>query len=133
MKNRFLESAAGVLETDDVGFDTDFRSLPGWCSLQGFGLLVMMENDWDAPLKLDDFLKMERVGELYEYAFVSFAAKLLGVSPETLKGAAYGQIPEWDSVNHIRLAMEAEKRFAVSYPIERIPEMRTVRDFLSQG
>jgi acyl carrier protein len=76
---------------------------------------------------------MERVGELYEYAFVSFAAKLLGVSPETLKGAAYGQIPEWDSVNHIRLAMEAEKRFDVSYPIERIPEMRTVRDFLSQG
>ena len=131
--NRFYSAVSSVLEVDEVGPETKFRETEGWCSLHGFGLLVMMENDWDAPLKLDAFLKMERVGELYEYAFVSFAAKLLGVSPETLKGAAYGQIPEWDSVNHIRLAMEAEKRFDVSYPIERIPEMRTVRDFLSQG
>lgn len=128
--NRFFSAVASVLEVESVDADTRFRETPGWCSLHGFGLLVMMENDWCSPLGLERFLQMERVGELYEHAFVHFAARIFGVLPEVVKSSGYGQIEQWDSVNHIRLAMEAEKYFGVDYPIEKIPQMRTIRDFL---
>lgn len=132
MSNRFYDSVAQVLEVDDVGFDTRFRDAPGWCSLHGFGLLVLMENDWNAPLTIPQLQKMSTVGELYAEAFMAFAAEVLhtereAISPDT----AYGSIPEWDSVAHLRLVMEAEKRFGVSYRLERIPEIKTIRDFLS--
>ena len=52
MSNALYDSVAQVLEVDEVGFDTEFRQVPGWCSLQAFGLLVLMENDWNAPLDL---------------------------------------------------------------------------------
>lgn len=42
----------------------------------------------------------------------------------------YGDLAGWDSVNHLRLVMEAERRFGVSYPLEKIPSMRTLSDFL---
>jgi acyl carrier protein len=64
--------------------------------------------------------------------FISFAAGVLGVPPETLSpDTSCGSIPEWDSVMHLRLAMEAEARYGVRLPFERLPEMRSLRDFLS--
>ena len=63
--------------------------------------------------------------------FISFAAGVLGVPPETLSpDTACGSIPEWDSVMHLRLAMEAEARYGVRLPFERLPEMHSLRDFL---
>ena len=63
--------------------------------------------------------------------FLEFAAGVLKVEPSALSlDTRYGSIPEWDSVNHLRLVMETESRFGVSYPIERIPAMLTLRDFL---
>ena len=131
MSNAFYDSVAQVLEVDEVGFGTEFRHAPGWCSLQAFGLLVLMENDWKAPLDIVRLKAMRTVGDLYCEAFVAFAASLFGVpraelSPDT----AYGSIPAWDSVNHLRLVMEAEKRFGTHYPLETIPGLRTLRDFL---
>lgn len=132
MNNRFYDSVAQVLEVAEVGFGTRFRDTPGWCSLHGFGLLVLMENDWNAPLTIPQLQKMSTVGELYTEAFTAFAADVLNtgrgaISPDT----AYGSIPEWDSVAHLRLVMEAEKRFGISYRLEQIPEIKTIRDFLS--
>ena len=62
--------------------------------------------------------------------FIVFAASVLGVpvdrlSPET----ACGDIPEWDSVMHLRLVMEAEARYGVSIPLETIPNLHTLADF----
>ena len=129
--NRFYDSVAQVLEVDEVGFGTEFRQVPGWCSLQAFGLLVLMENDWGAPMDLARLREMNTVGELYGEAFVAFAASLFGVDRASLSlGSAYGSVPAWDSVNHLRLVMEAEKRFGVHYPLETIPGLRTIRDFL---
>jgi len=130
--NAFYQSVAGVLEVDSVGFDTKFRDLPSWCSLHAFGLLVMMENDYQAPMDIAALQQVTTVGELFLEAFCAFAAAVLKVdrdliTPET----AYGSIPAWDSVNHLRLVMEAEKRFGVSYPLERIPSLKTIRDFVS--
>ena len=64
-------------------------------------------------------------------SFCAFAAATLGVprgalTPET----AYGSIPEWDSVMHLRLVMETEARYGVSFPLERIPALRRLADFL---
>lgn len=131
MSNAFYDSVAQVLEVDEVGFDTEFRQAPGWCSLQAFGLLVLMENDWNAPIDLVRLRAMRTVGDLYCEAFLAFAASVLGVARKDISpGTSYGSIPAWDSVNHLRLVMETEKRFGTHYPLETIPGLRTMRDFL---
>ena len=62
--------------------------------------------------------------------FIAFAASVLGVAPERLTPeTACGDIPEWDSVMHLRLVMEAEARYGVSIPLETIPALRTLSDF----
>ena len=64
--------------------------------------------------------------------FFALAARIFGVDRASIDGAtAYGSIPGWDSVNHLRLVMEAEVRFGVRYPLERIPSLLTLGDFLS--
>lgn len=129
--NLFLKDVAGVLETDTVGLDDDFRQTEGWCSLKAFGLLVMLENDWGAPTDIARFLELRTVRDLMREAFIAFAAHVLKVPRERLSGeTGYESIPEWDSVNHIRLVMEAEKRFGVRYPLERVAKLKTLDDFL---
>lgn len=129
--NKFVESVASVLEVAEIGLDDDFRSVPGWCSLQGFGLLVLLENDWQAPTRLDHFLELKTVRDLCREAFLAFAARVFKVPREALTGAtAYGELPEWDSVNHLKLVMETEARFGVSYPLELIPSLKTLEDFI---
>jgi len=34
-------------------------------------------------------------------------------------------------VNHLRLVMETERAFGVKYPLERIPSLMTLNDFLA--
>ena len=64
-------------------------------------------------------------------AFFALAARVFGVGrAEIGEATAYESIPGWDSVNHLRLVMETERAFGVRYPLERIPSMKTLRDFL---
>lgn len=129
--NAFVKAVADVLEVETLELGTEFRQTDGWCSLKGFGLLVLLENDWETPLGIDRFLELKTVRDLWREAFLTFAAGVLKVPRGTLSGdSACGSIPEWDSVNHLRLVMEAEPRFGVSYPLERIPELKTIDDFL---
>lgn len=62
----FRNRVAAVLEVPQVEDSTRFRELPGWCSLQAFGLLVMLENDRGVRLDAARFVELETVGELYE-------------------------------------------------------------------
>ena len=129
--NKFLKTVADVLEVESVSLDTPFRETEGWCSLKAFGLLVMLENDWGAPTSIDRFLELKTVRDLCREAFIAFAAGVLKVSRDKLSGStAMGSLPEWDSVNHLRLVMEAEPRFGVAYPLERVPELKTIDDFV---
>lgn len=129
--NKFVASVASVLEVESIGLDDDFREVPGWCSLQGFGLLVLLENDWGAPIKIERFLELKTVRDLYREAFLAFATKVLKVERNALCGTtAYQTIPEWDSVNHLKLVMESEAQFGVAYPFERVPFLKTMDDFL---
>lgn len=130
--NKFLKSVADVLEVGSVTLDTPFRETEGWCSLKAFGLLVTLENDWGAPIGIDRFMELKTVRDLCREAFIAFAAGVLKVPRESLSGeTACESIPEWDSVNHLRLVMEAEPKFGVSYPLETIPGLKTVDDFIS--
>ncbi|MGN0852884.1 MAG: acyl carrier protein [Kiritimatiellia bacterium] len=61
----FLGKAAEVLEVESVTPETRFRELPGWCSLQAFGLLVLLENECGVRMDLEMFRRCETVGELY--------------------------------------------------------------------
>ena len=64
--------------------------------------------------------------------FFALAARIFGVDRASIDGAtAYESIPDWDSVNHLRLVMEAERAFGVKYPLERIPSLMTLNDFLA--
>ena len=64
--------------------------------------------------------------------FFALAARIFGVARAAIDGAtAYESIPGWDSVNHLRLVMETERVFGVKYPLERIPSLMTLNDFLS--
>ncbi len=62
---------------------------------------------------------------------IACAATIFKVDPSSLSlDTTVGSIPEWDSVNHLRLILEAEKRFGVYYPMERIPTLQSLADFL---
>ena len=62
--------------------------------------------------------------------FLVFAAEVLGVPEGTLgPETAYGAIPEWDSVMHLRLVMETAARYGSSIPLEIVPNLMTLGDF----
>ena len=116
--NAFYESVAQVLEVEEVDFETRFRQAPGWCSLQAFGLLVLMENDWHAPVSIDRFQELETVGDLYMEAVLAFAADRLGVERGALSpDSALAEIPGWDKTGKPFMAAAGE-RFGVAVPSE---------------
>ncbi len=132
--NRFFESAARVLEVDSVDFNTEFRRVPGWCSLHAFGLLVMLENDFAAPMDIVRMREMKTVGELYVHAFIALVASITGAAVAELSSeSAMGDVSGWDSVNHLRIFMEAEKRFGVRYELQEMPAVKTIADFVRAG
>ena len=62
--------------------------------------------------------------------FLLFAADLFGVTSGSLTAeTAFGSIPEWDSVMHLRLVMETEARYGTSIPLEMVPNLKTLADF----
>ena len=65
-----------------------------------------------------------------EKEFLEFAADTLGVPVEGLAlDTAFGSIPEWDSVMHIRLTLEVEARYDVEIPVDEIADIRTLGGF----
>ena len=62
--------------------------------------------------------------------FLLFAADVFGVPPGSLTAeTAFGVLPEWDSVMHLRLVMETEARYGSSIPLEVVPTLLTLADF----
>ena len=129
--NRFLSAVASVLAAEILDLDTPFRGVGGWCTPKALALLKMMEMDWDAPITMEKLLECNTVRDLWREAFFALAARIFGVDRASLDGTtSYESIPGWDSVNHLRLVMETERAFGVRYPLERIPSLTTLDDFL---
>ena len=61
-----MERSAGILGAPGVSRETRFRELPGWCSMLGFGLLVMIENECGVAMDVDEFMSVETLGALYD-------------------------------------------------------------------
>lgn len=61
--NDFLDKMSVLLETP-VTPETKFRTVEGWSSLMGFGILVTLENDYGRRMMIDEFLTMETIADL---------------------------------------------------------------------
>ena len=62
--------------------------------------------------------------------FLQLAAEIFECPRETLSlSTRRGSVAGWDSINHLRLVMEAERRFGVRYALEEIPALETLGDF----
>ena len=62
--------------------------------------------------------------------FLEFVATVLGVDRPSLSlDTAYGTIPQWDSVMHLRLVMEIGAEFGADIPIEDVPNLKTLASF----
>ena len=66
----FPEKIAEVLEVPSVTPDFAFRSAPGWSSLMGFALMVLLEQQYHVTLTVEDFMKLETVADLARAAGV---------------------------------------------------------------
>ncbi len=68
----FLGWVAEVLEVPEVGAADDFRSVPMWGSLMGFGLIVMIGQKYGRRVSAADIVAARTVADL---------AALAGVAP----------------------------------------------------
>ena len=59
----FLDRMSAILETP-VTAETRFREVEGWSSLMGFGILVTLENDYGRRMMIDEFQKIQTIGDL---------------------------------------------------------------------
>ena len=66
--------------------------------------------------------------ELFLLAAEIFECPREELSPATRRGTVAG----WDSINHLRLVMEAERRLGIRYALEEIPALETLGDFLDK-
>ena len=66
---QFIELVAEVFEVEpeEITMDTVFRDeLPGFSSLVGFSLIVMMEDEYNVKVSVEEFLECKTVGDLYK-------------------------------------------------------------------
>lgn len=69
---------------------------------------------------------MEIADKLYE-----LIAQILDIQKETLDiDALIEDIPNWDSLAHIRIIAEIEEQFKVEIPLEKALEIKTISDLL---
>lgn len=68
---QFLERIAEVLEVPSVTPDFEFRSAPGWSSLMGFALLILLDQEHHVKLSVEEFMKLNTVADLANAAGVN--------------------------------------------------------------
>lgn len=66
--DKFLELVAEIFEVEpeEITMDTVFRELEGFCSMVGFSLIIMMEDEYGVAVSVDEFLKCKTIGDLYQ-------------------------------------------------------------------
>lgn len=62
--------------------------------------------------------------------FLGFVASVFRVSASELSAStAYGSIPQWDSLMHLRLIGEIEDHYGTEIPLDEVPDIKTLGDF----
>ena len=66
-----------------------------------------------------------------EQRLIAVVAAALGVPASALAlETGPGEVEEWDSMGQINIVSEVETEFGVNIPIEKIPDIRSIGDFL---
>ena len=68
--NAFLDRVADILEVPEAAPELEFRSVPGWGSMMGFALFIMLEDEYGAKVSLERFRELKTVAELMAAASV---------------------------------------------------------------
>jgi acyl carrier protein len=66
--NDFLLRVANILEVAEVSQDLEFRTVPGWGSMMGFALFIMLEDEYGAEITPERFRGLNTVDELMAIA-----------------------------------------------------------------
>jgi acyl carrier protein len=66
--NDFLDRVANILETPAVAPELEFRSVPGWGSMMGFALFIMLEDEYGVKMSPERFRELKTVAELMSAA-----------------------------------------------------------------
>jgi acyl carrier protein len=99
--NEFLDRMAEVLEVP-VTPETRFRELAGYSSLKGFGLMVVLENEYHRPISISEFAAMSTICDLAAAVMTGLVSPLFtGTDPATVDPApvvsqANGDRPQVD-------------------------------------
>jgi acyl carrier protein len=66
--NDFLDRVANILEVPAVAPELEFRSVPGWGSMMGFALFIMLEDEYGVKMPPERFRELKTVAELMSAA-----------------------------------------------------------------
>ena len=66
--NDFLDRVANVLEVPEATEELEFRSVPGWGSMMGFALFIMLEDEYGAKMTPEQFRELKTVADLMSVA-----------------------------------------------------------------
>jgi acyl carrier protein len=62
--NEFLDRVANILEVPETTEELEFRSVPGWGSMMGFALFIMLEDEYGAKMTPEQFRELKTVADL---------------------------------------------------------------------
>jgi acyl carrier protein len=66
--NDFLDRVADILEVPEATEELEFRSVPGWGSMMGFALFIMLEDEYGAKITPEQFRELKTVADLMSVA-----------------------------------------------------------------
>lgn len=64
----FLGRVADILEVPAVTPELEFRSVPGWGSMMGFALYIMLEDEYGVKIAPEQFRELKTVDNLMSEA-----------------------------------------------------------------
>ena len=67
-KDEFFHRVANVLEVPTVSPELEFRTVRGWCSMMGFALFIMLEDEYGVKLTPERFMSLRTVADLLNVA-----------------------------------------------------------------
>ena len=60
----FLGRVANILEVPEVMPELEFRSVPGWGSMMGFALYIMLEDEYGVKITPERFRELKTIDSL---------------------------------------------------------------------
>ena len=67
-RDDFLGRVANILEVPEVMPELEFRSVPGWGSMMGFALYIMLEDEYGVKITPERFRGLKTLADLMSEA-----------------------------------------------------------------